>query len=985
MKKILALLLFCGVFCNSASAQYESYTAIAREDGVIVGDETGNFDEEKIASRGEFAVMLTKFLNLSGGINIFSDVKESDWFCDALSAAHHHGILMGSGQGMAMPYSPITRQEAITILGRYYKATADFSHITGEVSAYALPFWAYAEKNNLLLSDVPYEFVSKGEILKLIYDYDASIGESVRFLAGFPRISSTAEFGKISIDIKTNVPCTIYYKLAEVGSPAGKDEYILCNTQSKKVTTAAILANINKSYNVYLRAVSEAGTVKSISIDHIEPFAIAIGGGTEDDPYIVYTPLQLSQISLLKNAHFRLGANLTLPSNWNPVDDFSGIFDGNGYTITLEDGKDIREGVFGTLSGGTIRNLTVAGSVHSAKNGGLIAKINDGGLIESCAVTGKVEVRTDSAGGICGQNIGSVRNCLSAVYSVASGSFAGGIAGQNSGIIENCLSAVEVVASEMYAGGICGTNDGGTIKACVGANVTVYDSLTTNSGKLTTNRKGGSLENNYCYDGIISNALYEEPSAHSQNGFDVSWENICSSDFYRKLGWDMRLWSQKAGGYRLISPKKTAPIELIPGKTIYFPKSISTEQELREISKDSAGHYALSKDIVLTAPWKTLCPDGFSGTFDGCGYSVSGLTLRGESGMFSNITGGTVRNLILRNVQAFPTSAGAILTACNYGYIDNCRIYGKIESKKTGGLGTIAGENHGAITSCDVYADILSTNSNATIGGISAENDGNIVNCMYIGKVIVNGENAVIGGLCGYSTGGNIFESHASPTISFSGTSGYIGGACGIMSGTQGYKLSSAGSILTDTKKVVYSGGLCGLLENAVLYNGLSHTNLRAETTNGYSGGICGYASGSNVQNTYSAGTIVAFSEVATGGICGFGEGSFIMQNVALNPAINGGITVGSIVGDTDLCSVFDNYFVEKMLINGKHLADATGSGQEKTITALKNLDFYIRPISSGGLLGWESDVWQAPSGGYSFPILSGVKGQNLLRMPTYK
>lgn len=985
MKKILALFLAGAMLGTPVSASYENYIDAARSDGVIVGDESGEFQEEKIASRAEFAVMLTKFLNLSGGINIFSDVKGHDWFAGAMSAANYYGLLVGDGNNMARPYAPITREDVITVLGRHYKATGNACKNPDAISDYAEKYWAYAEENNLLVSPSPKSAVSKGEILKLLYDYDALAGESVRFSTGYPCLSQTGEFGKITIDIKTNVPCNIYYRLCEAGGPVDVNEIFLCRTKEKKVTTATIAANINKTYNLYLRAVSDNGTVKSAGLVCVQPFSIAIGSGTEWDPYIIFTPLQLSQISMVKNAHYRLGNDITLGNDRNPINGFFGTLDGNGFKIIIEDGGDTCEGIFGTIDGATIKNLTVSGNIRTGKNGGIIAKINDGGTIEGCAVTGLVEVKTDSAGGICGQNTGVIKNCLSAAYSVAAGSFAGGICGQNMGIIENCLSATEVVASEMFAGGISGTNDGGTIKNSVGANMTVYDSLTTHSGKLTTNRKNAITRNNYCYDGIISNALFEEPSEHSQNGFDVSWDELSGEDFYKELGWDMQAWSHKKGGYRLISPKKTAEILLTPGKTMYFPKSISTEQELRSIDDDSTGHYSLAKDITLSAPWKTLCTDGFSGTFDGNGHSIYNLTLKGDPGMFSNITGGTVKNLTLYDAGAYPTSPGAILTACNYGYIENCKVYGKIEAKKTGYCGVIAGENHGAITNCDVYTDIYSTNSNATIGGICAENDGIITGCMYRGLITAKSENAVIGGICGYDTGGNIFECYAEPTISLAGKSGYTGGISGIMAGTQGYKCASGGAISASTSGVAYSGGICALSQGAVLYNGLSVTDMRTDADSGYIGGICGFASESNVQNTYSTGTIIGSSQVSAGGICGFAENGFIMQNVALNPAINGGVSTGSIVGDADLCAIEDNYYPEKMLINGKHPQGTAGIGTAKTLTALKSLDFYTRSITSGGQLGWDADIWIAGTGRFSFPVLSQVKGQERLKMPSYK
>lgn len=988
MKKILVLLLLCTLFCTPASAKYEGYVETARADGVVTGDENGDFNEDKIASRAEFAVMLVKFLNLDGGINVFSDVKSSDWFSHAMAAASRYGLLVGDENNMARPGEAIKREDAVTVLGRYYKAVSKTGTSSGAVSDYAAGYWGYAEDNGLIGEEQlqnPAAAATKGELLKMIYDYDSHVSSGVRFLSGYPKLSERGVFNRIRIDVKTNKPCIVYYRICEANAAVSGPEIELCRTEARTVMSASVAANINKTYNVYLRAVEEGGAWKSAVIEGVQPFSVAIGDGTEASPYIAYTQQQLAQLSHVKNAAYRLGADINITGEWKPIEGFSGILDGNGYKVNMEGSDGSSNGLFGTLEGAAVKNLTVCADVRVSKNGGIIASVNDGGIIEGCTALGMVEVKTDGAGGICGQNRGTVKNCLSAAYSVASGSFAGGICGQNFSVVENCLSAVEVVASEMYAGGISGTNDGGSIESSVSACMTIYDTLTTNSGKLTTNKKGGIVRNSYCYEDVISNAAYEEPGEYSQNGFDASWEELCGEDFYKELGWDMQLWNTKKSSYRLIYPKKTQEPQMLAGKTAYFPKSITNERELRELDADSAGHYILSNDIFLTLPWKTVCMNGFSGTFDGNGHAVYNLNLKGEAGMFSNITGGTVRNLTLRDVTAAPTAAGAILTACNYGYIENCVIYGRIEAKKTGYMGTVAGENHGAVENCEVYVDIVCNNANATVGGICAENDGMLQGSLYTGKITLNSENVVVGGICGYDTGGNIFECFANATAFTESASGYIGGICGIASGTQMYKCSTAGNIVSKTEDTAYIGGICAVAESAVIYNNFSLTDIHGTAGTGYAGGICGCNSGSNVQNTYSAGNITASAEMSAGGICGFAENAFIMQNVALNPAINGGENVGTIVGAKELCAVSDNYSCEKTLVNSKHAADSEKNAVVKTLTSLKNSDFFFRPISEGGFLGWETDVWSRNASGYLFPTLLGVKGQDTLRMPSYK
>jgi len=990
MKKLFALLLLAAFFAVPVKASYKNYVDTAIRDGVISGDENGIVNDDKQVTRGEFAVILTKFLNLSGGINTFSDVAPHDWFCQAMVAANHHSIIMGDENGNARPYDLIKRQDAVTILGRFYGATNQNTALAHNVPEYAKEYWAYAVSNRLLTQDDPQGFVTKGEILQLLYDYDTKDGTSVRFMAGYPKVSqNVGVFNHISIDIRTNKPCKVYYSLSEGNAPHGEVGNFLCEAD-KDVVTASIKANMSKNYDIYLLAVDAEGVTSKISvIKNVSPFAIASGDGSKAAPYIVYTKEQLTQVSMIPYKFYRLGSDITLTGDWAPLPEFTGTFDGNGHTIHgLKVSAKSHAGLFSIVSG-TVKNLTVYGDITATKNAGIIAGENDG-IIEGCTASGSVSANTDYAGGICGKNNGTIKNCLTAPYSVAAGSFAGGISGGNYGLIENCLAAADVVASDMYAGGISGINNDGTIKTCVSVCMTVHDVMTQNSGRITTNANDGVLYKNYFYLEAISDAMYEEPSDYSQNGYDASWDNLRSLVFYRKLGWDTSKWSYAKNGFRLVYPKTATAPNLKPGETIYFPKPIKTAQGLRDIDNDPAGHYILSSDIHLSAPWKTLCGlAGFSGTFDGNGYTIYNLNLNTQSGFFSNITGGTVKNLTIKDAVSSSDTVGGILAACNYGYIDNCRIYGKIQTKKASHIGAFVGLNHGAITNSQAYVDIHNSYSNSTVGGICAENDGVIFATSYRGKITTTSENAVIGGICGYDTGGYISDSFAYLSVSADINSGYIGGICGMAEGSQIYKCASGGNIVTSAKTMVYSGGICALIQNATLYNCYSLTEIHAFSNTGYVGGICGLNSDSNIQNTYSAANILTSDNVTVGGICGFSEKGFISQNVALNPAISGSSNTGAIYGQIEMSGVSDNFSCERMLINSQRIVSRENNGTIKSLDVLKNTDFYFKPLSSGGLLGWptegDDDVWQRDNTSYPFPVLSGVDTQNLLITPTYK
>ncbi len=999
MKKFVILLLAFAIClpCAYAKSPFSKYISDAFESGIISGNENGDFQENKTASRAEFAMMLTKFLNLRGGINVFSDVDDDDWFEEAFAATSYHGLIFGYG-GKAMPYNNITFEDAVTVIGRYYKAEKKGIATLEGVSDYAKSYYGYAQENGLFVDGInpnPKHYATKGELLALMYNYDIKVGTEVRFVSGYPKISDDNKYGSVSLEIRTNKPCTLYYGLRESGSLGYTSEKKLCEARvANEIVAVDIEVNVEKTYDIYLRAMSKDGTLGRFAvIENIRPFSIKTGNGSEKRPYIIRTKEQLSQIALNPSSHYRLGQNIEITGEWEAIPELTGVLDGNGFKISGIKITDAREnaGLFEVLSGGVIKNLTVDAKINARQFAGGICGTNDGGIIEGCSVTGEVQVKAGNAGGICGINKGNIQNCLSAMYSVTASSYAGGICGQNLGTIENCLSATETVFADMSAGGISGTNVGGHIKSCVSACMTVYDTMTKNSGRITTNKKNGITQNNYCYNGTVTNANYIEESEFSQNGYDVDWERLEDVEFYKTdIGWDSEKWQTAKNGFRLILPEKTSAPTLEPGRTPYLPKDIVSETELRAVNDNEGGHYILKKDISLSLPWKTICArDGFSGTFNGNGHTIYNLNLKGETGLFSNITGGTVKNLTLMNVTAAQGSAGAILTACNFGYIRNCKIYGRISTSKTGFLGTVACENYGEISGCDVRVDVDNTFNNATLGGICAENSGIVVNCAYWGRIVSTGDNSIIGGVCGYNNGGYVYESFSKAEISAKNTATYVGGICGIGIDAQIYKCTASGSILVEDADMAYAGGVCGMTEGGIVYNCYAVNNSYVSAEEGYSGGVVGYGFGAIVQNTYSAADVVAVGKILAGGICGFSESGFIMQNVSLNPAINGNEEVGTIVGAAEQSEVSDNFSCDKTLINGARIIQNEKNGTVRPLELLKNADFYFKPVSDGGSLGWGNeksgeDIWKADNV-YKFPVLSGVKGQSGIKMPIYK
>jgi len=144
---------------------------------------------------------------------------------------------------------------------------------------------------------------------------------------------------------------------------------------------------------------------------------------------------------------------------------FSGIFTGLGHSISglniaAAGGDNI--GLFGTLDGGTIRNLALTGGSVTGNNrvGGLVGWVLGNASIAN--VTSSINVTgINDVGGLVGNNSGIIANASTSgtVYGSAGGSNIGGLVGANLGSIANSSSSASVNTNGYgYAGGLVGSN-----------------------------------------------------------------------------------------------------------------------------------------------------------------------------------------------------------------------------------------------------------------------------------------------------------------------------------------------------------------------------------------------------------------------------------------------------------------------------------------------------------------------------------------------
>ena len=217
------------------------------------------------------------------------------------------------------------------------------------------------------------------------------------------------------------------------------------------------------------------------------------GLGTEKAPYQISTAKELKWFRDIVNgangqtqnlgACAELTADIDLGNEaWTPIgntdevngtDAYSGIFDGQGHTISgLNVMGDFQwhAGLFGITANATIQNLSVSGSVSASAQrvGGIVGSAARGTTIKNCSNHCNVtNFRCIWAGGVAGAvyNTSTIIDCYNTglIHQGTSNATipeTGGIAGDNAGTISNCYNVGSVSCeNDKFLGSIAGYNN----------------------------------------------------------------------------------------------------------------------------------------------------------------------------------------------------------------------------------------------------------------------------------------------------------------------------------------------------------------------------------------------------------------------------------------------------------------------------------------------------------------------------------------------
>ena len=567
-------------------------------------------------------------------------------------------------------------------------------------------------------------------------------------------------------------------------------------------------------------------------------------------------------------------------SEWTPIGNeehlYTGTFNGDGHKIenlyinTTDSGAD-NQGLFGYVgTRGTVQNLSVSGSVKGNDYVGGVVGYNNGGTVTGCIFSGSGSVSGGSyVGGVVGLNSsGIVKNCTNTgevsgpdsgytnavggvvghSSSASSGSAsvtncyntgsvngsieAGGVVGVNGGNVENCYNIGDV-SGKISVGGVVGWNRSSVINCY---NTGSVSDGTYTGGVVGYNHSGGTVTDCYFLKGTAGSGI------GSDEAIGATAEPVDNLDELCKKFKDTTTWSiHPVLGRPVLNENREGGLG-----TDKSPYEISTATQLKNFrdivngkdvqAANPNAHAKLMNNINLngnaTNQWTPIGNEEhlYTGTFNGNGHTISGLTINNRSaedqGLFGylstdGINTGTVQNLTVSGSVSGGWYVGGIVGYNFFGTVTNCAFSGSVTGSYY--VGGVVGQNFGTVENC-YNTDAVNSSGNR-VGGVVGDNGGTVKNCYNTGTVTGpdSGSDSYVGGVVGNNEA-SVTNCYNTGKVTGSADSSDVGGVVGLNSSGD----SSASASVTNcynTGKVTGSadssdvGGVVGHNSSASVAN----------------------------------------------------------------------------------------------------------------------------------------------------------------------
>ena len=511
------------------------------------------------------------------------------------------------------------------------------------------------------------------------------------------------------------------------------------------------------------------------------------------------TGLQNIQSNLSGSYYLTGNIDCSATSTWNggqgfaPIGTFTGIFDGNGYSINnlYINRNNVMGALFHTALNATIKNVNLVNvnfQSYAYRSAGLVGYLNTSNLSD-CSVSGSVSSLAGAAGLVAIARLSTITNSYSTVSVSGYGAYVGGLVGEN----------VSATAVSSYW------------------NIEI-------SGQTTS--------------------ILGEGKTSSQMKNQATF-----------IGWNFEtgLWCIREG---VTYPQFCKSFNFTPITTCTELQNIKNNlsgnyQLANNINCSATSSWNSGKGFI---PIGSSFNNAFTGFFDGQGYTISNLTINRTTepyiGLFGYIVNATIQNVKLTNVNVKGNiHVGSLVgIAFSNNRIYNCSATGAVTNTNLWDgthvyVGGLVGTINVATNIINSYATTNVTAVGSLVGGLVgyAEDNSIIINSYATGNV--TSVQSWIGGLVGAIKKATISSSYATGNVA---GLDIVGGLAGEVFDNSSVTNSYATGTIYGASNI---GGLIGYI-----YQNCTITNSYAKGSVGGSGNRGGLVGGfsSNVTATNS-------------------------------------------------------------------------------------------------------------------------------------
>ncbi len=747
--------------------------------------------------------------------------------------------------------------------------------------------------------------------------------------------------------------------------------------------------------------------------------------------------------------------------------------------VTTSQGGDYVGGFVGQFDGDA-NNIYATGNVVSQSNevGGLIGSVMRDAVIGDAYATGSVTSTGASVGGV----VGELRGVVSTSYASGAVSGSGAVGGF---VGDDYVNGYNASITDSYAtGSVTGLQSGNSAVVNYVGGFAGYNSIQSNGSPTTTLTRdyatglvsgvgtlGGFAGQN---DGVITDSLWDRTSTGQTLGVGAPDSSNTGAGMVTNLT-SVQDITPGAADYAFSTAPYTAAgfsFGTTPGGTIglagggetwvqvdsdgsfngaggatvgtrpfllmeYSP-TITNAHQLQLIALAQTMDYALASNVDASSTATTAGmwgPGGFvplgqtfySGTFDGQGFSIAGLTITnsGKAGLFADLLG-VVQNVNLAggaivgtgqssvgalaanaasSVGAFPGSFDAVNGSPTGGRVVNSTSSASVVGNED--VGGLVGMSNSSITgsSSSGFVTALPVNITTTggasgpttqtyqpeyTGGLLGESLGATVTNAFASGAVSGG--TFVGGLIGLYTAagtpaGSIGNAFAIGAVSGStGIGGLIGATSGPATITSSYATGSVtatgpgdGGLIGATQ--VYTNPLTGAaISNATVTDSYATGAVSGSTQ---VGGLVGDAedlttiTGSAIGRTYASGSVTGVgAATATGGLVGENAGTITLASyVPTGAGVSGYSATGGLVGQDDPGATITNSFSTGTVTSFEsYTGGLVGLSDDAMVTGSYATGVVSGGNDTGGLIG--SAVGGATSGVSNSYATGNVTGQ---------